>query len=65
MSWAQLSETNIDPDADLERRIDEQYLIVWFGKTPEQRTAACRELARLVPLRSPEQVERMEREILR
>jgi hypothetical protein len=52
----------IDADALLERRIEREYLTVWFGRTQEQRREATNELARLVKLRSPRQVEKMERE---
>lgn len=60
-----MQETNMqgdDPDAQLERRIEREYLTVWLGKTREERKAASAELARLVPLRSRRRVEQMEKE---
>lgn len=51
----------IDPEAELERRIDRAYLTVWLGKTREERKAASDELSRLVSMRSPRRVEEMER----
>lgn len=62
MSCERLTEINIDPDVELERRIDRAYLTVWLGKTREERRAASDELTRLVALRSPRRIEQMERE---
>jgi hypothetical protein len=56
------SVANIDPDVELERRIEREYLAVWLGKTREERRAASDELARLVKLRSPRRIQQMERE---
>jgi hypothetical protein len=61
MSCAQLSETNVDPDVELERAIDHQMLLVWFGSTREVRQAASAEMTRLIGMRSPKRVEEMER----
>ena len=47
---------------DLEQRIDHQTLLLHTAKTPEGRRAAMAELKRLHPMRSPEQIEAMERE---
>lgn len=52
-----------DADADLERQIDHQTLLLHTVKTPDERRAACAELARLIAQRSPGRVEQMEREI--
>lgn len=46
----------------LEQRIDYQALLLHTAETPEQRRAAWAELTRLHAMRSPEQVEQMERE---
>lgn len=62
MSCAVSTETNIDPDVELERAIDHQMLLVWFGSTREVRRAASAEMTRLIGLRSPRRVEQMERE---
>ena len=62
MSCERLTETNNDPEVELERRIDREYLTVWLGKTREERRAASDELARLVKLRSPRRIEQMEKE---
>lgn len=51
-----------DLDADLERRIDHARLRFVGCKTKAQRRKAWDELTRLIAQRSPEQVERMERE---
>lgn len=50
------------PDIELERRIDHQMLLVWFGRTREIRQAASAEMTRLIGMRSPKRVEQMERE---
>lgn len=51
-----------DADADLERAIDFQAGLLATALTPAEQTSAWDELKRLHALRSPEQVERMERE---
>lgn len=48
-------------DAKLEQCIDFQAGLMAIALTPEEQRAACAELTRLVNLRSPAQVERMER----
>ncbi len=48
-------------DTELERRIDHQMLLVWFGSTREVRQAASAEMTRLIGMRSPKRVEEMER----
>lgn len=52
----------IDADADLERQIDYQALLLHTVKTPEERRAACDLLAQLHALRSPRRVAQMEEE---
>jgi hypothetical protein len=52
-----------DADAELERRIDFQAGLIATALTPDELRAAWLELTRLHALRSPEQVERMERDI--
>jgi hypothetical protein len=51
-----------DIDADLERQIDFQRGLLVTAITPDEQTAAWDEMKRLIELRSPEQIERMERE---
>lgn len=51
-----------DFDADLERQIDFQAGLLATALTPAEQTSAWDELKRLHAQRSPEQVERMERE---
>jgi hypothetical protein len=46
---------------ELECRIDHQKLLLHTVKTPEERRAACDEMTRLIRMRSPGQVEQMER----
>lgn len=52
-------------DAELERAIDFQRGLVVTAISREEKLAACQEMARLIALRSPAQIARMEREILR
>lgn len=54
-----------DTDAELERAIDFQCGLVATAATRDEKFAAAKEMARLIAQRSPAQVERMEREILR
>jgi hypothetical protein len=54
-----------DTDADLERAIEFQQGLLATALTPDEQRSAWEEFKRLVNSRSPEQVERMEREILR
>jgi hypothetical protein len=51
-----------DTDAELESRIDFQRGLLATAQTPDEKTSAWDEMKRLIDLRSPEQVERMERE---
>lgn len=51
----------MDADADLENQIDYQALLLHTAKTPEERRAACDMLSQLHALRSPQQIERLER----
>lgn len=50
-----------DPDMELERQIDFQCGLVATAITREEKVTAVEELKRLISLRSPAQVERMER----
>ena len=52
-----------DADAELERRIEFQQGLLATAITPDEQRSAWEEFKRLVNSRSPEQVERMEREI--
>lgn len=56
-----LTEADVDADVLLERRIDHQLLLVWFGRTRELRQAASAEMTRLIGMRSQRKVEEMER----
>lgn len=49
-------------DAELERRIDLQALLLHTVKTPAERATAWSELKRLHTLRSPQRIAQMERE---
>lgn len=51
-----------DADAELERRIDFQAGLIATALTPDEQRSAWEELKRLHGLRSPERIERMERE---
>jgi hypothetical protein len=62
MSCQRLTEEVIDPDVELERRIDHQMLLIWFGSSREVRQIASAEMTRLIGMRSPRRVEQMERE---
>jgi hypothetical protein len=52
----------MDADADLENQINYQALLLHTAKTPEARRAACTLLSQLHAMRSPRQIEKMERE---
>lgn len=52
----------VDSDADLERRIEQARLRYLGCRTPAQRRKVWDELTRLIAQRSPEQIERMERD---
>jgi hypothetical protein len=54
-----------DTDADLERQIDFQAGLFATAMTPGEKESAWDELKRLHGMRSPEQVETMERRIFR
>jgi hypothetical protein len=54
-----------DSDAQLERQIEFQQGLLATALTPDEQRSAWEEFKRLVNSRSPEQVERMEREIFR
>jgi hypothetical protein len=62
VSSDELPTVSLDPDVELERRIDHQMLLVWFGSTREVRRAASAEMTRLIGMRSPQRIEQMERE---
>lgn len=49
-------------DAELERLIDFQHGLLVTSLTPAEQTVAWEERKRLIAMRSPEQVEQMERE---
>lgn len=52
-----------ETDAELERRIEFQQGLLATALTPDEQRSAWEEFKRLVNSRSPEQVERMEREM--
>lgn len=51
-----------DSDAELERAIEFQQGLLVTALTPDEQESAWLEFKRLVDMRSPDQVERMERE---
>lgn len=62
MSCERLTEETVGADEQLERDIDHQMLLVWYGNTREVRAAALAEMTRLIGMRSPRRIEQMERE---
>jgi hypothetical protein len=50
-----------DVDAELERRIEQQRALLREDRSPDENRATWLEITRLHALRSPAQVERMER----
>lgn len=59
---AMIAQTSIDTDAALERDIAFQAGLLAMAITRHERVAASDEMKRLIAMRSPEQVQRMERE---
>jgi hypothetical protein len=53
----------IDPDRELERRIQTAAVKVALARTPAEHAPVWRELVNLISQRSPAQIERMEREM--